>query len=123
MDLLFSVTIKMKLTNNNSGQTRHFGKSASDRKKFEKMLRRLKLVRPPFGMPVVLHITRILGARQQYWDSDSVGRGNSKQIIDSCVACGWFHDDSYKYIKHTAFFQDGDRRKDGPAVRIEVFKC
>lgn len=118
---LLSVTLPINLSNNNSGQTRHWRKSHTDRKKFERMLRRLRLVRTPFSVPVLLHVTRVLGKGQRYWDSDSVGRGNSKQIIDACTACGWWTDDSYKYIQHTAFFQDGGRRKDGPAVLIEVF--
>ena len=118
---LFSIELPCNLTNNNNGQSRHFGKSASDRKKFERMLRRMKLDRNPFEQPVVLHVTRILGPRQKYWDSDSVGRGNFKQLLDAAVAVGWFYDDSYKYIKHTAFFQEAGRRAAGPAVLIEVF--
>ena len=119
---LLRVTLPVNLTNNNNGQTKHFGKSAADRKKFERMLKRLGLVRKPFDVPVVVYVTRVLGKGQRCWDSSSGLRGSYKQLEDACVACGWFHDDSYKFIKETRFFQDDTQRSNGPAVVIEAFR-
>jgi len=118
---LFFVTLKIKLNNNNEGQRKSWYKSASDRKRFENMLRRLKLVREPFDQPVVVHVTRILGKGQQQWDMSSGLRGSYKALEDAMTACGWWVDDSPKYIREVRFFQNGDRRKEGPAVLIEVF--
>jgi len=119
---LFTATLPVNLTNNNNGQSRHFGKSASDRKELEKILRGLGLVRKPFDVPVVVYVTRVLGKGQRCWDSSSGLRGTYKQLEDSAVACGWFQDDSYKYIKETRFFQDDTQRSNGPAVVIEVVR-
>jgi hypothetical protein len=80
------------------------------------------LVSVPFEFPVEVHVTRILGPRQSFWDSSSVLRGNYKEIEDSLVAVGWFHDDSTKYITNTAGFQDATQRENGPAVKIEIFR-
>ena len=118
---LFSVTLPVKLSNNNDGQRKSWYKSASERKRFEKMLRKMGLVRTPFEQPVVVIVTRILSKGQRLWDSSSGLRGSYKQLEDSCVACGWYHDDDPRYIEETRFKQDSSRRKDGPAVLVEVF--
>ncbi len=80
------------------------------------------LKRDPFKFPVKLTLTRILGPNQRLWDADSVLRGNAKQLVDSLVAVGWFHDDSMKYITQVIGAQDATQRENGPAVLIEVFK-
>ena len=118
---LFSVTIPIELTNSNNGQGRGWHKSASDRKKFERILKRLGLVRTPFDVPVIVHVTRILGKGQRMWDASSGLRGNYKALEDACTACGWWFDDSPKYISEVRFFQDKKRRGEGPAVMIEFF--
>ncbi len=79
------------------------------------------LKRDPFDFPVKITLTRILGPNQRLWDADSVLRGNAKQLIDSLVAVGWFHDDSMKYIVQVIGAQDATQRENGPAVSIEVF--
>lgn len=120
MQLLYSATLPIVLTNNNDGQTRHFGKSAQLRKSFERYMRASGMVRKPFEVPVTVHVTRLIGTGQRLWDSSSGLRGNYKEIEDAAVACGWFHDDGPKYITETRFFQRIDRAN-GPAVMIEVF--
>ena len=121
MKPIFSVTLPIELKNGNAGRVKTWHQPATRRKKYERTLRRLKLVRTPFEQVVVVHVTRILGKGQRYWDSSSGLAGNYKEIEDAMVAVGFFTDDSPRYISETRFFQDGSRRKSGPAVLVEVF--
>lgn len=114
--------LKIKLTNGNKGQTKHWGKTATDRDELEMELRCFHGTRKPFTFPVRLHVTRVLGAGENLWDFSSIGRGNWKQIEDSLVALGWFADDGPKFITGIEFFQDAESRSDGPGVLVEVFK-
>jgi hypothetical protein len=50
-------------------------------------------------------------------------RGNYKEIEDALVACGWFVDDSMQYIAITIGKQDETRRKEGPAIELEILPC
>lgn len=86
------------------------------------MLRAQNLSREPFDFPVEIQLTRIIGPRQRLWDADSVLRGSAKQLIDSLVAIGWFHDDGPKWITSATGVQDASQRVNGPAVMVEVFK-
>ena len=121
--LLLREMLPIALTNGNEGRTKHFGAAASRRKKYERQLRQLGLVRHPFDMQVDVVVTRILGPRQQKMDSTSLGRGNYKELEDALVACGWFADDGPEWINYTLFRQDATRRDIGPATLIEVFKA
>jgi len=112
--------LPFELTNGNDGRGSKWFSSAKLRKQFEASLRTLKLVRQPYGHPVEITVTRILGPKQSLWDSSSIGRGNWKEIEDALVACGWFHDDGPKYIKRTTFEQDATRRIDGPSIEVEI---
>jgi hypothetical protein len=114
--------LPLELTNRNDGQGRSWHRTAGDRQSIEKLLIFERLTRIPFDHSVTLCLTRILGKGQRFWDADSGLRGNSKQLIDSLVAVGWFHDDSVKWIEEVRFFQDASQKKNGPAVLIEVFQ-
>ncbi len=118
---IFRVLLPWDLTNNNDGQQRTWHKSANHRKAFERWLRLNDLVRTPFDKPVVVKVIRVLGKGERLWDSSSVLRGNYKQMEDSFVACGWFHDDNAKWITQTVGAQDDSRREQGPAVEIRVY--
>ncbi|MHC4880698.1 MAG: hypothetical protein ACYTGL_29955 [Planctomycetota bacterium] len=118
---LVSKTIPVELTNGNDGRGNRWFKSSNVRKRLEATLRSLRLVRQPFGHPVRIEVTRILGPSQRLWDADSVGRGNAKELVDALVVCGWFHDDGPKYITACDYRQDASQRGNGPAVRIRVF--
>jgi len=115
-----SMILPIELTNGNDGRGNDWFVSNSRRKKYEKLLRKLELVREPFDFPVSVSVVRILGKGQRLWDSSSVLRGNWKEIEDSLVACGWFKDDSVKHIVNTFGFQDETRRDVGPCVEIIV---
>lgn len=65
-------------------------------------------------------VIRVLGERQRLWDSSSGLRGNYKEIEDSLVAAGWFHDDGPEWIEETRFRQDAGHRHVGPATIVVV---
>jgi hypothetical protein len=114
------ITLPIELTNGNDGRGSKWFSSAKLRKQYEAIFRQLGMVREPFAYPVTVTVTRILGPRQSLWDSSSIGRGNWKEIEDALVACGWFVDDSPKYITRTIFEQDATNRLAGPAVMVEI---
>jgi hypothetical protein len=119
MNLLLSRLLPIELTNGNDGRGSKWFKSSKIRKQIAIVLFTEK--RKPFDYPVAIRITRILGRKQQLWDSDSVGRGNAKELIDSLVELGWFHDDGPKWITHCDYRQDSSQRENGPSVLVEVF--
>jgi hypothetical protein len=118
---LLAVELPIELTNGNDGRGSRWYRSDAVRKRLERLVRDLRLVRSPFRHEVRLEITRVLGARQRLWDADSVGRGNAKELVDSLVACGWFADDGPKWITACDYRQDNTRRADGPCVVVRVF--
>jgi len=116
-------TIPMDLTNSNDGQGHAWYRTAGLRKAIAVQLGKQGLQRKPFEFPVRLVVTRILGPRQKQWDADSILRGSYKALQDELVCQGWFHDDSTKYITACDGRQDATQRKNGPAVKIEVYKA
>jgi hypothetical protein len=119
---LLDKTLPIELLNRNQGQGHHWISSHKTRKQMEQTLRLLGMTRQPFEVPVRVGATRILGKGKRLWDSSSVLRGTYKQLEDSLVACGWFHDDSTKFITETIGRQDSKHRSTGPAVRIQVYQ-
>lgn len=119
---VLDVMLPIELTNGNDGRGKAFWPSDKRRKQIENSLRLLGHVREPFSEQVSLvRVTRVLGKRQRLWDPDSVGRGNAKELFDSLVACGWFRDDSAKWIGNVDYRQDNSMKDKGPLTRIEVF--
>ena len=115
--------LDLEIFNGNTGRTKHF-RSAKKLKDFYSALLKTWPVtkRKPFPYRVRLVITRILGQGQQLWDADSVGRGSVKELLDALVDRGWFTDDGPKYIRPVDFRQDENRRDEGPAVEIHVYR-
>jgi len=112
--------LPVELKNANVGRGHSWHSTAASRKRIAKRLANER--REPFAYPVAILLTRILGPGQRLWDADSVGRGNAKELIDSLVELGWFHDDGPKWITHCDYRQDASQRINGPSVLIEVFK-
>jgi hypothetical protein len=119
---IFIARIPFDMSNSNDGQGHAWYRTAAVRKAISDQLARQGMQRETFQFPVRLRVTRILGPRQRLWDSDSILRGSYKQLQDTLVDAGWFHDDSPKYITEVLGKQDKDNRSEGPAVLIEVFK-
>ena len=116
--MLATLTLPIRLTNDNGGRTQHWTKAAGRKKSYAAMVRVLGGRRKPFDSPVALTVTRILGPSERLWDADSIGRGSAKELIDSLVACGWLVDDGPKWVTEVTYRQEIDR-KSGPAVRVD----
>lgn len=117
--LLLDVTLPVELKNHNDGQGHSFWRTDKQRKDFEKALSNYR--RKPFGRRVVVVVTRILGPKQRFFDASSILRGNYKQLEDALTALGWWPDDSYTHISFVGGLQDGNRRSEGPATRIQIY--
>ncbi len=120
--IIETFSLPFELTNGNDGRGSKWFSSAKVRKGFEDSLRMLGHVRQPFSFPVKVQVIRILGSGQRLWDSSSIGRGNWKEIEDALVACGWFTDDSPRYITRTIFDQDECRRRQGPRIEVIIHR-
>ena len=114
------ILLPIELTNGNDGRKKSWFKASRIRKTYEDLLRLQFGTRSPFSVPVNVVVVRILGLTCQMWDSSSILRGNYKEIEDSMVACGWFHDDNSRWIKSTFGVQDSTRRHMGPAVELII---
>jgi len=116
---LLRVLLPLEITNGNTGRGGAFWQTAKLRKGYERDIRNLGHVREPFSVCVDVVYVRILGKRQRLWDASSVLRG-TKELEDSLVACGWWHDDGPNWIRNCDGRQDKGRRSEGPAVEIIV---
>lgn len=119
MEHLESITLPIELSNRNDGRGHHWGRTAGDKKRISYAL--LGFKREPFSFPVCLYVERIIGPKQRLWDSDSILRGNWKEIQDVLVGCGWFHDDSADWILSCDGRQNNTERQNGPATRVHIF--
>ncbi len=118
--ILRAIELPIELTNNNTGRTQHFGRSASQRRKYERIIRGKFGQQKPFECKVDVVVVRVLAKRQRLWDYSSVLRGNWKEIEDALVACGFLHDDGPQYVGCCLGLQDAETRlnSDGGFVRI-----
>ena len=118
--ILRTIELPIELTNNNTGRTQHFGRSASQRKKYERVIRAKFGQQVPFSSKVEIVVQRVLAARQRLWDFSSVLRGNWKEIEDALVACGFMHDDGPEYVGLCIGDQDAETRltSEGGFVRV-----
>lgn len=117
-----SLTLPIKLVNDNTGRSQHWSKASKRKRQYETIVRVLGGRRKPFDVPVGIRLTRVLGPRERLWDADSIGRGSAKELIDSFVACGWLHDDGPKWVTSVEYRQEVDRES-GPAVKVEFVQC
>ncbi len=108
--ILRTIELPIELTNNNTGRTQHFGRSASQRKKYERIIRAKFGQQVPFASKVEIVVQRVLAARQRLWDFSSVLRGNWKEIEDALVACGFMHDDGPQCVGLCIGDQDAETR-------------
>lgn len=118
--MLIAINLPIDLKNDNNGQGHGWKRTAQRRESIESEIRAAGHVRAPFEFKVRLVVMRVLGKRQKLWDDDSVLRGSAKQLIDSLVACGWFVDDSTKWLKVDQA-QWVPQVRDKPSVTIQVF--
>lgn len=121
LELIDSVILPVELTNRNDGRGHHWGRTSQEKKRLSSALIGYRNTEP-YPFPVELIVTRILGFRQKLWDYDSGFRGNYKEIQDTLVNLGWFHDDSARWITSCVFKQDASQRNAGPCIKIAVYR-
>ncbi len=118
-----TITLPIELTNRNTGRGHHWSKSNADKQRILRMLAQLGFRRSKaYSVPVKLTVIRVLGPGQRLWDADSVLRGNWKEIQDSLVNLGWWHDDGPRWIRTCDGRQDANRRKAGPVIELRIEK-
>lgn len=117
---MWEVIIPWELTNSNDGQGHHWHRTDKSRKLAQMACEGLEC-RTPLDQPVLVLVTRILGKRQSKWDPSSILRGNWKQLEDELTQCGWWHDDSARWISYVIGDQDDTQRGNGPATKISVY--
>jgi hypothetical protein len=116
-----TIDLPIELTNNNTGRTQHFGRSASQRKKYE------RIIRAEFGQQnacwckVDIVVVRVLRSKQRLWDASSILRGNWKEIEDALVACGFLDDDGPEYVGRVLGVQDAQTRLTGDGGFTRVY--
>ena len=115
-----TLLLPLKLSNNNTGQSRHWSAANKQKHTFVHTLRAMRIKGTPPPVKQRVTITRILGKGESLWDADSVLRGNAKQLLDSLVDAGFFVDDGPKYISEVLDKQDDSRRSAGPAIQVEI---
>jgi hypothetical protein len=131
------IEIPMKLKNNNQGQGRHWSgshkeravasqarvwqPSTSESRSWVSLPEWLSGLDRKSGQKIGIVVWRILGKGERLWDSDSVLRGNYKQIQDALTEAGLVEDDSPKYIEWVLGRQDDSIRDNGPKVIVEVY--
>lgn len=131
-ELLFTIKIAGKLSNNNSGQTKHWSSAHKAKKKWMLALRHATVTLPsegelefnyyeflehvladePIAQLVGIEIQRVLGPRERKYDPDSVLRGEAKQLVDSLVGTNLLTDDSCKHILWAVGTQAETRAKE-----------
>jgi hypothetical protein len=131
-----TIKVNAKLKNANNGQTKHWSGSHKERRLFQDTLASAEVVTKNGVEPLSSFLTtrhwdagdkaglvvyRVLGKRERLWDSDSVLRGNYKQLQDSLVEVGLFEDDNPDYIEWVLGLQDKSRRDEGSCVEIEIY--
>jgi hypothetical protein len=119
--ILRTIELPIELTNNNTGRTQHFGRSASQRKKYERIIRAKFGQQVPFSSKVEIVVQRVLAARQRLWDESSILRGNWKEIEDALVACGFLHDDKPDYVAKCVGDQDAITRLTSVGGFVRVY--
>lgn len=121
LTLPVAIVLPITLSNRNDGQGHGHWRTGADRKSIEATLRVLLHVYDPSEMPpVAITITRLWGKGCKAFDEDSIGRGNSKQLIDSMVACGWLVNDCRPHVMQCDYRQR--RADDGIAAVLVEFR-
>ena len=133
-DELFTITVDIKLSNQNVGRSRHWSSAAKVKQRWIRALSDSAdvnangIVYPlmefhhevlndaPISQRVGIVTTRVLGKGERLWDMDSIGRGDIKESIDSLVTHGILKDDSPRHLAWWLGQQDDTKRTHGPLV-------
>ena len=139
--LLFTVTVDRELKNGNTGRTKHFSQAIKEKKGWAQALKKADVVTetglafplPAFieevlnGQPVQQKVgiifKRVLGKRQRMYDSDSILRGNAKELLDAVVDSGLLFDDNVKHVAWSLGMQDDTRKDQGPFCELLFYEA
>ena len=139
--LLFTVTVDRELKNGNTGRTKHFSQAIKEKKGWAQALKNADVVTetglafplPAFiedvlgGVPVQQKVgiifKRVLGKRQRMYDSDSILRGNAKELLDAVVDSGLLFDDNVKHVAWSLGMQDDTRKDQGPFCELLFYEA
>lgn len=119
-DGVLEFTLPVRLTNDNNGQKRHWGRSARRRTELGLQIKAWFPLLKPIPFPVRVSVIRVLGKGDRLWDEDSIGRGNAKQLIDALRKAGMFVNDDPRWIVSVPYSQDSSDRREYPRVRIRI---
>lgn len=122
-DGTIEVILPIRLTNSNEGRTKHYGPTKRFRDDCGVMCKVWFRDRKPFDFPVKVLVVRLLAKGEHKMDQSSLSRGNWKEIEDSLVAAGWFHDDGPKWITDVHFDQDATQRLDYSRISVRIRKA
>lgn len=111
------VVLPVKLVSPN--KKRHHMALHRDRKEFERLLVSLNLTLLPADFKQYLQVVRVLARRQKPMD-DTNRAGSVKQLEDAMRACGWFHDDSPRWLLTRVFDFSPRVREVLPCVRVRL---
>ena len=75
----------------------------------------------PVQQKVGIVFTRVLGKKQRLYDSDSILRGNVKELLDSIVDFGILGDDNNDHVLWSLGLQDKERRSEGPLTEVSFY--
>jgi hypothetical protein len=136
---LFTISLNKELKNGNEGRSKHWSSAHTSKKQWKKVLAEADiecetglvldvqtfleevLGDRPVQQRVGLVFTRVLGKGQRMYDSDSIIRGNAKELLDSIVDIGILSDDNTKYVEWSLGLQDDKRRTEGPFTTVSFY--
>jgi hypothetical protein len=75
---ILTEVLPIEMTNGNDGRGGKWFKTANVRKSWKAQIRRLRLVRDPFGHLVKIRLTRILRVNQRLWAQTASGEGTRR---------------------------------------------
>lgn len=122
-DGMIEIILPIRLTNGNDGRTKHYRPTKKFRDECGLQCRAWFPDRQPCDVPVTVEVMRLLAKGERKMDQSSLGRGNWKEIEDSLVAAGWFHDDNSTWITSVQFSQNDTQRLDYSRISVRIRKA
>ena len=136
---LFTITLDGEIKNGNEGRSKHWSSAHKEKKQWKKALENADvecdtgfvldtntflaevLGDRPVQQKVGIVFTRVLGKKQRLYDSDSILRGNAKELLDSIVDFGIIADDNNDHVLWSLGLQDKERRSEGPLTEVSFY--
>ena len=115
-----TLILPIALLSKNGRDALHWSQRRKLRQTYALMLRtKHPRKEPPVNQKQRVTFTRILGKGEKLFDDSNVAGGSCVELQDAMTACGFWVDDSPKFLE-SCFAQIASQRKLGPAVLIEI---